>query len=170
MTTEELITALFYEVDDQLRTIPPPPEAHLWPRAGVTWGLVHARQGVGTRPFSRWLTRASRPCLPRLPERTRLLRLLTPPQDWPRAFLAAPTVLGVMATEGSELLHPLRAGRRPQHIGRHGRSHQRWIGGGTLWLRLQPWGGAWGGPAPRPLSPTLPFRGWCGRWRSRGWA
>ena len=31
MTTVELITALFYEVDEQLRTIPKHPEAHLWP-------------------------------------------------------------------------------------------------------------------------------------------
>ena len=28
MTTEELITVLFYEVDEQLRTIPKHPEAH----------------------------------------------------------------------------------------------------------------------------------------------
>jgi hypothetical protein len=29
MTTVDLITALFYEVDEQLRTIPKHPEAHL---------------------------------------------------------------------------------------------------------------------------------------------
>jgi hypothetical protein len=29
MTTEELITALFYEVEEQLRTIPKHPAAHL---------------------------------------------------------------------------------------------------------------------------------------------
>ena len=34
MITEELITALFYEVDEQLHAIPKHPEAHLWP---VRW-------------------------------------------------------------------------------------------------------------------------------------
>jgi hypothetical protein len=30
-TTVEFITALFYEVDEQLHAIPKHPEAHLWP-------------------------------------------------------------------------------------------------------------------------------------------
>ena len=38
MTTEELITALFYEVDEQLQAIPKHPEAHLWPSEVVTLG------------------------------------------------------------------------------------------------------------------------------------
>ena len=54
MTTEELIPALFYEVDEQLRTIPKHPEAHLWPSKVVTLGLLHALKGVGNRPFYRW--------------------------------------------------------------------------------------------------------------------
>jgi hypothetical protein len=39
MMTVEFITALFYEVDEQLRTIPKHPEAHLWPSEVVTLGL-----------------------------------------------------------------------------------------------------------------------------------
>jgi len=35
---------------------------------------------------------------PRLPERTRLFRLLKTHQDWTQVFLAAPTVLGVIDT------------------------------------------------------------------------
>jgi hypothetical protein len=66
MTTEELITALFYEVDAQRRTISTHPEAHLWPREGGTLGLLHARKGVGNWAFSRWLTRDSRALFPRL--------------------------------------------------------------------------------------------------------
>ena len=58
MITVEFITALFYEVDEQLRTIPKHPEAHLWPSEVVTLGLLHALKGVGNRPFYRWLTRA----------------------------------------------------------------------------------------------------------------
>ncbi len=33
MTIVEFIAALFYEVDEQLRTMPKHPEAHLWPKS-----------------------------------------------------------------------------------------------------------------------------------------
>ena len=49
-TTIEFITALFYEVDEQLRAIPKHPEAHLWPSEVVTLGLLHALKGGGNRP------------------------------------------------------------------------------------------------------------------------
>jgi hypothetical protein len=42
MSTVEFITALFFEVDAQLRAIPTHPEAHLWPSEVVTLGLLHA--------------------------------------------------------------------------------------------------------------------------------
>src|SRR5215831_4584436 len=105
-TTIEFITALFYEVDEQLGAIPKHPAAHLWPSEVVTLGLLHARKGVGNRPFYRCLTRDYRALFPHLPERTRLFRLLKTHQDWTRAFLAAPTVLGVIDTYGIELIHP----------------------------------------------------------------
>jgi hypothetical protein len=57
MTTEEFITALFSEVDEQMRAIPKHPEARLWPSEIVTLGLLHALKGVGNRAFYRWLTR-----------------------------------------------------------------------------------------------------------------
>jgi hypothetical protein len=38
MITLDFIIALFYEVDEQLRTIPKHPEAHLWPSEGSPWG------------------------------------------------------------------------------------------------------------------------------------
>ena len=57
MTTIDFITALFSEVDDQLRAIPKHPEARLWPSEVVTLGLLHALKGVGNRAFYRWLTR-----------------------------------------------------------------------------------------------------------------
>ena len=139
-TTVEFITALFYEVDEQLHALPTHPEAHLWPSEVVTLGLLHARKGVGNRPFYRWLTRDSRAVFPRLPERTRLLRLFTTHQDWTQAFLAAPTVLGVIDTYGIELIHPMREGRSPQQIGRKGLSNHRWIVGGKLCLLLNQWG------------------------------
>src|SRR6266550_2055856 len=139
-TTIDFITALFYEVDEQMRAIPKHPEARLWPSEVVTLGLLHARKGVGTRPFSRWLTRDYRPLFPQLPERTRLFRLLKTHQDWTQIFLAAPTVLGVIDTYGIQLIHPMREGRSPQQIGRKGVSNHRWIVGGKLCLLLNQWG------------------------------
>ena len=106
----------------------------------VTLGLLHALKGVGNRAFYRWLTRDYRPLFPRLPERTRLFRLFKTHQDWTRAFLAAPTVLGVIDTYGLELIHPMREGRSPQQIGRKGLSNHRWMVGGKLCLLLNQWG------------------------------
>src|SRR5256886_13231468 len=128
MITLDFITALFYEIDEQMGAIPTYPEAHLWPSEVVTLGLLHALTGVGNRPFYRWLTRDYRALFPQLPERTRLFRLLTPHQDWTRAFLAAPTVLGVIDTDGIELIHPMPEGRSPQQIGSTAASNHPWIG------------------------------------------
>jgi hypothetical protein len=44
----DCITALFSEVDEQLGAIPTHPEAHLWPSAVGTLGLLHALKGGGT--------------------------------------------------------------------------------------------------------------------------
>src|SRR5437667_11745326 len=140
MSTVEFITVLFFEVDEQLRAIPKHPEARIWPSEVVTLGLLHALKGVGNRAFSRWLTRDSRPLFPRLPERTRLFRLLKTHQDWTQVCLAAPTVFGVIDTYGIEVIHPIREGRSPQQIGRKGLSNHRWIVGGKLCLVLNQWG------------------------------
>src|SRR5215471_1736301 len=140
MTTVDFITALFYEVDEQIGAIPKHPEAHLWPSEVVTLGLLHALKGGGNRAFYRWLTRDYRPLFPRLPERTRLFRLFRTHHDWTQVFLAAPTVLGVIDTYGIELIHPIREGRSPQQIGRKGLSNHRWIVGGKLCLLLNQWG------------------------------
>ena len=52
MTTVECIPALFDHVDEQLRTVPKHPEAHLWPSEVVTLGLLHALKGVGNRTLA----------------------------------------------------------------------------------------------------------------------
>ncbi len=67
-------------------------------------GLLHALKGGGNRAFYRWLTRDYRALFPLLPERTRLFRLFKTHQNWTTAFLAAPTVLGVIDTYGIELV------------------------------------------------------------------
>src|SRR6266567_1156331 len=128
------------QVEDHLSDIPKHPEAHLWPSEVVTLGLLHALKGVGNRAFYRWLTRDYRPLFPRLPERTRLFRLFQTHQDWTQAFLAAPTVLGVIDTYGIERMHPIHEGRSPQQIGRKGLSNHRWIVAGKLCLLLNQWG------------------------------
>src|SRR5215468_7976496 len=140
MITVEFITALFYEIDEQLRAIPKHPEARLWPSEVVTLGLLHDLKGGGNRAFYRWLTRDYRALFPRLPERTRLFRLFTTHQDWTQTFLASPTVLGGIDTYGIELIHPRREGRSPQQIGRKGLSNHRWIVGGKLCLLLNQYG------------------------------
>jgi hypothetical protein len=123
MTTVDLITALFYEVDEQLHTLPKHPEAHLWPSEVVTLWLLHALKGGGNRPFYRWLTRDYRSLFPQVPERTRLARLFKTHTAWTAQFLAAPTVLGVADTYGIELIHPMREGRSPAQIGKKGMSN-----------------------------------------------
>jgi hypothetical protein len=158
MTTWDLSIALVYHVDEQLHDLPKHPEAHLWPSEVVPVGLLHALKGVGNRAFHRWLTRAYRSLLLRLPERTRLFRLCKTHQDWTRAFLAAPTVLGVIDTYGSELLHPLREGRSPQHIGRKGLSKHRWIVGGKLCLWLHQYGLVVGGDGATAHVPAHTFQ------------
>src|SRR3989442_5146880 len=140
MTTVEFYPALFHEVEEQMGAIPNHPEAPLWPSEVVPLGLLHAIQGGGNRAFERWLPRDYRPLFPRLPERTRLFRLFVTHQHWTQAFLAAPTVLGVIDTYGIELLHPMREGRSPQQIGRKGLSNHRWIVGGKLCLLLNQYG------------------------------
>src|SRR6266568_7192700 len=47
MSTVEFITALFCQVDEQMRTMPKHPEARLWPSEVVTLGLLHAAQRRG---------------------------------------------------------------------------------------------------------------------------
>ncbi|SRR6266571_370666 len=58
MTTLDFITALFYEVDEQMHTIPKHPEARLWPSEVVTLGLVELSRRVTPLDWS------PKPCLP----------------------------------------------------------------------------------------------------------
>ncbi len=74
-TTMDCILAFFCQGDEHLDGISKPPHATVWPSEVVTLGVRHALTGVGNRAFYRWLTRDSRALFPRVPERTRLLRL-----------------------------------------------------------------------------------------------
>jgi hypothetical protein len=56
-----------------------------------------------------------------MPERTRLFRLFSAHKEWTNRFLAEPTILGLADSFGIELLHPRRAARSPNQIGRFGK-------------------------------------------------
>jgi hypothetical protein len=103
-------------------------------------GLLHARKGVGNRAFHRWLTRDYRALFPHVPERTRFFRLCSTHHAWAEVFSDAPTMLGIVDTYGSALIHPIREGRSPQQIGRQGLSNHRWMVGGTLCLMVNQYG------------------------------
>jgi hypothetical protein len=119
-----------------MQDVPKHPQASLWPSEIVTLGVLFALKGVGTRGFYRGVSRDWRDLFPALPERTRRFRLFGVQRQSTEAFLAAPSVLGVVDSYGSELLHPLREGRSAQQIGRKGKSNHRWIVGGKLCLLL----------------------------------
>ena len=132
MTTEDFITELFVRVDDAMKDVPKHSQASLCPSETVTLGLLFALKGIGNRAFSRWAAANLRPLFPRLPERTRLFRLLATHQDWTRRFLAEPSLLGVVDSYGIELIHPRREGRSQKQIGKKGKSNHRWIVGAKL--------------------------------------
>jgi hypothetical protein len=140
MTTVDFITDLFCRIDDAMTEVPKHPQASLYPGELVTIGVLFALKGVGPRAFYRWLQRDYLPLFPRLPERTRLFRLLAAHQEWTDRFLADPTVLGVADSYGIELIHPRREGRSKAQIGKKGTSNRRWIVGGKLGFVLNQWG------------------------------
>ena len=98
MTTKEFITALFCRVDEAMVEVPKHPQAKRYPSEIVTRAVWFALKGVGERAFYRWLSRDWRPWFPHRPERTRLFRRFTTPQEGTARFWAAPPVLGVADT------------------------------------------------------------------------
>ncbi len=132
MSTDDIIIGLYIRVDTVMADVPKHPQAELYPSELVTIGLLFALKGDGPRRFYRWLSDNYRPWFPRLPERTRLFRLLATHADWTEAFLAQPTLLGVADTYGIELRHPWREDRADRQIGGKGLSNHRWIVGAKL--------------------------------------
>ena len=132
MTIQDFTTELFCRVDDAMPDQQKHSQALLYPSEVITLGLLFALKGVGNRAFYRWAEANLRPLFPRLPERTRLFRLLAAHQGWTRRFLAAPSLLGVVDSFGIELIHPRREGRSDKQIGRKGKSNLHWIVGAKL--------------------------------------
>lgn len=139
LSTEDLIVSLFCRVDDTLTEQglnQKHVQAKLVPSEVVTLALLCALTGKGPRPFYRWLRRDWRQLFPRLPERTRLFRLFNSHRSLSDAFLAEPSMIGVIDTYGIELIHPRREGRSQAQVGKKGVSNQRWIVGGKLCFLL----------------------------------
>ena len=129
MSTIEFITDLFCRVDDAMKEVKKHPQAKLWPSELVTLAVLFAIKGKGERAFYRWLTGNFGDLFPRLPDRTRLFRLMSTHQEWANRFLAQPTLTGISDSFGIELIHPKREGRSERQIGKKGKSNHRWIVG-----------------------------------------
>ena len=140
MSDEDFIIELFVRVDDRMLDIKKHSQALLYPSEVATLVILFTLKGKKGRPFYRWVERNWRHLFPKLPERTRLFRLFKTHQDWAACFLADPTILGVIASSGIELIHPIREGRSPNQCGKKGISNHRWIVGGKLCLILNQWG------------------------------
>jgi len=124
MTTVEFITALFYEVDEQMRTIPKHPEAHLWPSEVVALGLLHALKGRGQPCFYRWFGARLSAIVSPAPRAHPALSSLKTHQDWTR--LSWPPRPARRHRHVWDRVDPsMREGRSPQQIGRKGLSNHR---------------------------------------------
>lgn len=132
MSYDDFITNLFCRVDDHLTKLSASskhPQAKLFPSEVVTLAMLFSLKGVSNRAFYRWANHNLRHLFPNLPERTRLFRLFVVHQKWTDTFLAEPTLLGLVDTFGISLLHPRRAKRSANQIGRFGLSNRVWIVG-----------------------------------------
>lgn len=142
MTQENFIIELFCRVDDMLPNEPEHQQAKLSRSELVTLGLLMALKGVSQRAFYRWLRQNWVDLFPGLPERTRLFRRLRTHQKLTAAFLAEPTVFGVIDSYGIELCHPIRENHQPnrKRIGKKGFASWKWIVGGKLCLLANKFG------------------------------
>ena len=135
MSTEEIIIRLFCIVDDRMGHVNKRSDAHLYASEIVTIGLLFSLKGGKFRSFYGWLSANYGFMFPRLPERSRMQRLLRDYAEFTEDFLKQPSFFTVTDTVGIELIHPRREGRSEQQIGRKGKSNGRWIVGIKLgWL------------------------------------
>ena len=135
MTTEDIITLIFLEVDDKLPELKKHSQAKLYPSEVVTIGILMALKGTSFRAFYRWLKRDYRSLFPGLPERSRLQRLLKTRQAWAEHLLSEPSFFSVIDSYPVELIFPVREGRSKKQIGKKGRDKGRWsVGIKLCWL------------------------------------
>lgn len=129
MSMDDIIIHLFCRIDDELQDVKQHDQAHLHPSEVVTIGVLYAMRGNGYRAFYRWLFWNWRKFFPKLPELSRLHRLLARYSHLADRFLKKPSFFTVMDSYGIELIHPIREGRSLAQIGTKGISNHRWIVG-----------------------------------------
>jgi hypothetical protein len=135
MPTDEIIIRLFLIVDEHLPNIKKRSDAHLYASEVVTIGLLFSLKGGRYRAFYRWLDANYRSWFLKLPEQSRLHRLLGEHADLAERLLAKASFFTVLDTFGIELIHPRREGRSNAPLGDKGLSNGRWIVGVKLgWL------------------------------------
>ena len=135
MSTEEIIIRLFCMVDDRIPHGKQRKDAALHPSESITIGLVFRLKGGKWRPFHRWLVANYAYLFPKIPEQSRLFRLIADWGDGVEEWHADASFFLILDTFGIELLHPRREGRSPQQVGRKGKLNGRWIVGiKVAWL------------------------------------
>jgi hypothetical protein len=132
MTSSDFTVTLFCRIDDVLKDQKKHPLAELYPSEVVTLGMLQALRGEGNRAFYRWVQKELMSLFPKLPERTRLFRLLVQFEPLCQQFLAQSTFFGVADSYGIELVHPWRERRTQRAVARKGLSNHRWIVGAKL--------------------------------------
>lgn len=105
MTTLDFTVELFVRVDEALPALPKHPLSKLHPSEVVTIGLLYALRGGSFRHFYRFLGRDLASLFPRLPERTRLHRLLCRAKEHTRHFLALPSFSALLLGRVGRLWH-----------------------------------------------------------------
>jgi hypothetical protein len=129
MPQDEFITRLFCRIDQERGPVKKYADETLYASEVVTLMVLFAIKGGKFRTFYRWIDYNHRALFPKVPDVTRLLRLFQSHQGYLSQFLADPTLLGIIDTDGIELIHPRREDRTDSQIGRKGLSNGRWIVG-----------------------------------------
>ena len=135
MTTEDIIIHIFCVVDDRMKDIAKHPDADLYPSELVTIGILFALKGGRFRAFYRWLQRDYEALFKKLPERTRLQRLLKTHQAWCDRLLENATFFTVADSFPIELIFPIREGRSSKQVGKKSKDKGRWsVGVKLCWV------------------------------------
>src|ERR1700739_4602599 len=127
---EDIILGIYCAICDGLKEADRRHEqGRLWLSELVLCGVLWALKGGSFLSFYRGLSR--RELFVRLPERSRLHRLLTAHRAATDVFLAEARFFTVMDTFGVEITHPVRENRSAQSavICGTGKSKPRWIVG-----------------------------------------
>jgi hypothetical protein len=133
---EDIIIMLYCAISDTLSEGDyKHPQSNLWLSEILLCGVLHALKGGSFRQFYTWLWRRD---LAKLPERTRLGRLLKTHSGHCQSFLGKSGLFGVMDTFGIEIIRPIREGRSAQSaaITWKGKSGHRWIVGRKVAIRI----------------------------------